>query len=451
MPFWSLLGDLAIFGILLILGQVLRAVFAPLRRARLPASVIAGVLALAFGPNGLDGLPLSSQMAGYPEILIVLVFAATALGFAPPAHNPRREIGEILSHVTFGIFAQYGWGLMIAILVLQQLWSLPQGFGFVLGIGFWGGPGTTVAAASGFPPGVRDEIMSLGLTAWMVGVVTSIFLGALIVNLRAPEVGNPSSDMASRTLGSGLIPEGRRRSLGEETISSAAMESLTLQLVIVIIPAVAGWQLSRLLREVWPGLIVPAFALALMAGFALRGGMRITGTGAYLDRRTIGRISGVCTDFLIVSGMAVIRIPLVIEYWVPLVILLSFGVALSVWQALFLGPRMFTRAWLEKSMLVFGINTGTLAQGILLLRMVDPQGRTGTLGLYGIVDLLIKPLTIGIVVLGPMLITGGLSLPFGATCSVLAFVPLVLARKMGWWRPTGRFGFQSAQMKGRSE
>jgi len=448
---WSLLVDLAIFGGLLIVGQTLRSASPLLQKARIPASIVGGVLALVLGPGGLDVLPLSEQLSRYPEALVVMVFAATAVGFTATGRNPRREVGEVLSHVTFGIFAQYGWGLLISIFLLSSLWDLPAGFGFVLGIGFWGGPGTTVAAASGFDPSVRAEILSLGLTAWMVGVLTAVVVGTLVINLRGANSGSSSPGATGpQAPGSGLIPEELRRPLGMETVSPAAVESLSLQLAFVIIPTVVGWLTSLLLKDIWPSVSIPAFALALMAGFLLRGGLGITRMGSYLDRETIGRIAGVCTDFLIVAGMAVISVPLVIEYFAPLSILLAFGVALSLWQALVLGPRMFQRAPFEKSMLIFGMNTGTLAQGILLLRMIDPQGRSGALGTYGIVDLLIKPLTVGMVILGPILISGGLSAPLGVACSLLAFVPLLLVRRIGWWQAPNRIGSNVTEQR-RSE
>ena len=82
--------------------------------------------------------------------------------------------------------------------------------------------------------------------------------------------------------------------------------------------------------------------------------------------------------------------------------------------------------------------------------MIDPQGRSGALGTYGIVDLLIKPLTVGMVILGPILISGGMSAPLGVACSLLAFVPLLLVRRIGWWRAPNRIGSNVAEQR-RSE
>ncbi|MCV7626399.1 hypothetical protein M3A84_004605, partial [Micrococcus luteus] len=48
--------------VLLAVGTLARAVITPLQTLMIPASVIAGILGLALGPNGLGWLPFSSQL-----------------------------------------------------------------------------------------------------------------------------------------------------------------------------------------------------------------------------------------------------------------------------------------------------------------------------------------------------------------------------------------------------
>lgn len=435
---WTLFADLAAMCILLMAGQVLRAKTSFVRNWRIPACVVGGFLGLLLGPNGLNCLGMSRDVASYPEILVVLIFAAVPFGVKlADRRTAGREVGELSCHVTFGALAQYGWGMLLSLFILDSIWKLHPGFGFVLGIGFWGGPGTTAAAASAFAAYQWNDVLSLGLTAWMVGVLTAILAGTVVINWRARKSKavdiHTTEESADQIFPTGLIPRSLRRPLGMETVSSTSMESLSLHVSLVMIPSLIGWYGHKLVKAM-TGLSVPAFGLALLAGFLLVWGLRITRTEEYADRATISRISGSLVDFLIVSGMAAIQVPRVIQYAAPLCLLLLFGVILSLFQALVLGPRMFREHWFEKSMLIFGMNTGTLAQGILLLRMIDPRMSSGILGTYGIVDLLIKPLTIGIVVVGPLLIGTGYAVPFAAVCSVLAFVPLVVARSAGLWR-----------------
>jgi len=431
-----LFTDFAVVSALLLAGQLLRARLQWLREWLIPSALIGGALALAFGPNGFGWLPLSDRVRAYPELLVVLIFAALPFGSALGGWGRmKREVGEMFCHVTFGIFAQYGWGMLLAMLALGVLWNLPSGFGFVLGIGFWGGPGTTAAAASGFEAYGWHDALTLGLTAWMIGVLVSIFVGTLLLNIQARRGRLVFSGTASGAAADSEIP---RVAVGWKTISGQSMESLTLHTALVASVALAGWLGAERLRELWSGPSIPAFGLALITGFLLRPVLRAAGADPYVDRATIRSISGAATDYLIVVGMAAIEAPRVVEYAAPLAALLAFGVLLSLFQALVLGPRMFERNWFEKSILVFGMNTGTLAQGIMLLRIADPEMRSNALGIYGIVDLAIKPITLGMVVVGPVLIGSGYALPFAAACSALAFAPLLAARAAGWWKSGGR-------------
>lgn len=424
--------DFAMMSALLVVGQALRAKIRLMQIWRIPACIIAGGLALSFGPNQWAYFPISEAIDKYPKILVVLIFAAIPIGMkSVDFGHVKRNAGEMFSHVCFGILAQYGWGLLLGLTVLGAVWDLYSGFGIVLGIGFWGGPGTTTAAASAFESsGQSDDILSLGLTAWMVGTLISIILGTIMVNLYARKARLSGEDMPEESNDyahpSGFIPEKHRKALGMETVSSASIESLTLHLAIIMSVAMAGWYGSELLKSWWPSVNFPAFGMALILGFFFQKGLSLSRADSHVDPMTIHRINGLFTDYLIVSGIASIKIESVIPYAVPLSILLSFGVLLSLFQVYVLGPWMFKEHWFEKSILIFGINTGTLAQGIMLLRMIDPQMKSKALETYSVVDLLIKPLTMGLVVVGPMMIISGYVVHLAVVCSALAFLPLIV-------------------------
>src|SRR5699024_4675235 len=67
---WVAFTDLGFIAILLVIGTVLRAKVNFVQRLFLPASIIAGLLGLALGPNGFGLIPFSDQIAVYPGILI---------------------------------------------------------------------------------------------------------------------------------------------------------------------------------------------------------------------------------------------------------------------------------------------------------------------------------------------------------------------------------------------
>ena len=60
---WDLLQDTAILGMLMLLGQFLRAKVKIFQSLLMPASLIGGFIGLALGPSGFNILPFSSQLS----------------------------------------------------------------------------------------------------------------------------------------------------------------------------------------------------------------------------------------------------------------------------------------------------------------------------------------------------------------------------------------------------
>src|SRR5690625_6912826 len=76
---WTAFTDLGFIAILLVIGTVLRAKVTFIQKLFLPASIIAGLLGLILGPNGVGFIPFSDQIETYPGILIAIVFGSIPL------------------------------------------------------------------------------------------------------------------------------------------------------------------------------------------------------------------------------------------------------------------------------------------------------------------------------------------------------------------------------------
>ena len=57
-------------------------------------------------------------------------------------------------------------------------------------------------------------------------------------------------------------------------------------------------------------------------------------------------------------------------------LMIACGVVWTVFAVMFFGPRLFKTAWFERSIAEFGQACGVTATGLLLLRTVDPEGKT---------------------------------------------------------------------------
>lgn len=440
---WVLFTDFALISVLLLVGQLARSYVPLFQKYMLPASLTAGFLGLGLGPNGFGVIPLSSQMGTYASILIVLVFGALPISSkVTDAKAFGREVGEMWSYVTFGVLAQYGWAMLLSLFVFGAIWQLHPGFGYILATGFFGGHGTAAAVGSSFKTYDWSDATSLAMTSATVGVVASVIGGLILVNYGArhgytKEVSNPDAVLDHELL-TGMIPPEKQKSTGMETTSAVSLESLTFHLALIMLAALAGRYGSLALKQVFPSVDVPAFCMALFAGYIIQWVLSRSGGQKYVDSASINRLSNLATDYLIVAGIASIKLPVVVQYAGPLAALFVFGIALVVFQAVWMGPRQFKGHWFEKSMFCYGFNTGTLVNGIMLLRIVDPAMKSRGMETYAVVGLLDRPLIIALIALGPVLIGTGYAVHFAVGCAVLAFVPLILSKLFGWWHPDQR-------------
>lgn len=436
---WSLFFDIAVISVLLLVGQVLRAKLKIMQKFMIPAALTAGCLGLLLGANGLKIIPFSGQLESYSSILIVLVFGALPIGSSLAGLKKMgREVGEMWNCVSFSALSQYGWAMLFSLFVLGIFWDLHPGFGYILATGFFGGHGTAAAVAQTFKSyGWGEDAFSLGMTCATIGIVLAIIPGVIMNNWAARrgltmEVDSPEK-VDDPELLTGLVPVKDRKPLGIETISGSSLESLSFHFALIMSTGFIGYLLNKYFKTLWPTVDIPTFCLALFAGYLLQFGLEKTNADTYVDRKTINAIGGFCADFLVVAGISAIKIAVVVKYAVPLALLFLFGFVLCVFVALVMGPKMFKDYWFERSMFVYGFATGSLVNSILLLRMIDPQMKSKSLDTYAVVGLLDRPMFVALIALGPVFIGTGYALHFAVVCSLLAFVPIIIAKYMGWW------------------
>ena len=71
--------DFAIASLFIMIGQLIRAKVKLVQKFFVPASMIAGFLALALGSQGLNVLPFSEGISSYAGSLIIVIFAGVGI------------------------------------------------------------------------------------------------------------------------------------------------------------------------------------------------------------------------------------------------------------------------------------------------------------------------------------------------------------------------------------
>lgn len=435
---WTLLVDVGIISLLILIGKLLRVKIQLVQQLFIPPSLIAGFLGLALGPGGLDILPLSDQLGTYSGILIALVFSC--LSFTSSGiKGERKQIAKMWAFAQSGMLLQWALGGFIGFFVLSKLWAVVPYFGLAMPSGFVGGHGTAAAIGQAFARLGNHDMLTLAMTAATVGIVCSVIMGLLIVK-RATRRGDTSylSDFSALPddLRTGLLSDEHRKSMGVETTSSISIDALTLNVGVIVLISLGGYFTSKLVAMVVPDLQMPVFSCAFVIGILVKFVLDKTKVTSYLCTKTIGHASGTFTDYLVAFGISSIRLSVVIQYLIPLIILLSVGLLCTYLFVFRLGRKLFEgHNWFEKSIFTWGWFTGTMAMGIALLRTVDPEMRSRCLEDYAVAYLFIAPVEIALITFAPIVFIKGMGAYFIALVVLLGLGILAYARLKGWTKP----------------
>jgi ESS family glutamate:Na+ symporter len=386
-----------------------------LRNLFLPVSVIAGAVGLLLGPQVsgplLAGLtpwpggliPDSSYVvwSGLPGLLISIVFASLFLGKPLPglrevwrSSGPQVFLGYAMS------FGQYATGLLLVIVVLTPVFGTNPLAGVLLEISMTGGHGTAAGLGETFDGVGFSEGRDLALALATVGLVGGVLLGTLFVNIAMRTAHGllpdpPSVAPAPTGVSAPVVTADRTRG------PAGGVEALSLQCGLIGAAILVGMFLQfllvqgeRLLWIRWSGPLmahVPLFPLAMIGGVLLQFALAAAGRAHWVDDTLIRRISGTALDFIIVSALATLSLSVIGDQLWPFVLLSVTGLAWTSLCLLVLAPRFIPQHWFARGVGDFGQGTGMVVSGLLLMRMADPDGRSGNLERFGYKQLLFEP------------------------------------------------------------
>ena len=431
---WTLFVDIGIVSAVLLIGKLMRVRIKLVQKLCIPPSLLAGFIGLALGPHGFDVLPLSTQTGTYAGILIAFIFGALPLT-SQKVQGKNRGIANMWAYSQGGLLLQWAFGGFLGLLILNQLWPLSPGFGITMPSGFCGGHGTAAAIGQAFGQLGHDEILTLAMTAATAGIVASVILGLIFVKWGASKKHTAFladyNDLPAE-LQTGLLPQNKRESMGESTCSSISIDSLTFNLSLVCLIAFCGYGISKLAAHFMPGFELPVFSCAFVAGILLKKVFDRTRVTEYICPKTVNHISGALTDFLVAFGIASIKLSVVLEYIVPLAILLLSGLAVTLIYVFVMARKLMKECWFEKALFTWGWFTGTMAMGIALLRVVDPKMRSRCLDDYALAYLFIAPVEICLITFAPVAFVNGYGLLFSGLC-LAAFLGIMAVAYFKKW------------------
>ncbi|MBE5786302.1 MAG: hypothetical protein E7324_02045 [Clostridiales bacterium] len=385
---WSLMIELGVIAGAVLFCNVLRRKVALIRKSLIPLSVLAGFLLLFIKVTGI--------YKPNNELLEMLVFHCIALGFIAMSlrtriktrHQDENYTGfksGALIVSTYLVQAIIGLGITLGLSYLLMP-DLFQAAGLLLPMGFGQGPGQannvgTTYETLGFSGG-----NSFGLAIAAAGYLCACTVGVF---------------MLSRWSKKGLLRTGNREYDAEiqqdgyfqeknEIPVSDSIDKLSVQICLVLlsylITYLITWGITAALYALAPGLarmlnsllwgfnFIIGSVVAMGVRVGLNKGQQIgLITRQYQNNYLLNRISGYCFDIMIVAGIASINPEDISGLWLPFV-LMSLAGGIGTWLYLkVICKKLYPGYYREGLISMYGMLTGTIGSGILLLREIDPE------------------------------------------------------------------------------
>lgn len=431
----TLFYDFALAAMLLFVGKVIRAKCRPIQKLYVPSALIAGFLGLFLGEQFLGILPFSTEIANYPSILIAVLFGTMFLG-----NREKTSFKSIMGRVGDTILVngaadclQFGFFILVGILVLPLLFpGINEAFGLLLPAGFYGGHGTAAAIGTTLAEAGWEDATTIAQTFATIGLLGGVLLGVLLINIGARKGYTrviKSVDELPQEMLTGLVPPDEAPSIGKSTTSGMSMDSLTWHLCLVFMSVGLAYVVDALLKAVIPQITFPVYAIALLCGIVIQLVVRLLKLDAYVDKGVITHIGSSASDLLVFFGVASIKVAVVARYWVPIVLLAVLGLALVVLYFT-LSPKFFKSYWFERGIYIFGMSTGVLATGVILLRICDPEFRTGVLEDFGLAWIVLSILDAVVVALSPMFVVAGGAIAYSVVLLAVGLAALFVCRRL---------------------
>lgn len=363
-----------------------------------------------FLSEGLFSEPIRQTWSQSPGIFINIVFAALFLGETIP--SPKQIWRRAAPQVVFGqslAWGQYVVGILVTLLILIPVFDANPISAALIEIGFEGGHGTAGGMAGtlndlGFTEG-SDLALGLATVGIISGIVTGTFLADWARKRQHISVsqGEPAQPDDLPEL-SHVDTEAMRARRAQLT-RGLLIDPLSLNFGFVGIAVVFGWLIQQglvLLEALTWGRTgfavmeyVPLFPMALIGGILVQLIMVRLNLDALIIPRLTKNIAGMALDVVVVAALASISLQVIGGNLGIFLTLSIAGVAWNIGFFMFFAPRIFPDYWFEKAIGDLGQSMGVTATGILLLRMVDPENRSGAFESFAYKQLFFEPIVGG--------------------------------------------------------
>ena len=386
---WGVIIQLGLIAAAILLAGFLRSKIPFIRKSMMPVAVLGGFLLLIVKQTGLVKLDNS--------ILETLVYHGIALGFIAMSLRvpaPNQDRAEKLTGLKSGALivstymVQGVVGLIITIgLSLTVMPGLFKAAGLLLPMGYGQGPGQANNIGASYQALGFENGHSFGLAIAAAGYLCACIVGVIMVNVLARRGGVKTRSGEQQKLTVDYFQD------KSEIPVSDSVDKLSVQLALILVvyllTFLATWGLTSAFTAISEGLGKTLNALLwgfnFIVGSALATLLRVilskmkkanVMVHQYQNNYLLNRLSGFFFDIMIVAGIAAINIEDLKGLWVPFIVLAVAGAALTWIYLAVVCKRLYGPYYNEGLISMYGMLTGTISSGVLLLREIDPDLKT---------------------------------------------------------------------------
>ena len=388
---WNLIIQLGFIACAIVAANALRRKVPFMKKVLLPVSVMAGFILLILKTVGIYKPAM--------ETLEMLVYHSIAVGFiamslrtaVPETDKDAKTIGFKSGAVIVGTYLiQAIIGLVITLALAYTV--MPDMFkaaGLLLPMGYGQGPGQANNIGGSYESMGFVGGRSFGLSIAAAGYLCAYTVGVIILNRWRKKglMRNTKPEDYDETKIPGFFQDSNEIPIAD------SIDKFSMQIVMVVIVYLATylttWGLTSAISAISPALagllnsllwgfnFIIGSVLAMLVRVGLAKGQKIgLVTRQYQNNYLLNRISGFFFDLMIVAGIASIDLGDISGLWLPFV-LMSVGGAVGTWYYLVIVcKRNYGSYYREGLISMYGMLTGTIGSGVLLLREIDPELNT---------------------------------------------------------------------------
>lgn len=412
---WDVFINLGIISLALLIATFIRSKVRFFQKYLIPNALTAGFILLPLY-NYL--FPLLGFETGSLKDLAYHFLGMSFVVLTLKNTQPKTKENDGAVPMAIGILYQYSVqlvvGLLLTIVMIYTIFpDLFHSFGVFLPLGFVLGPGQAMSIGESWGGMMSVEgLGSVGLTFAALGFIFCCFGGIYLINFgirnkwitqeELSYMGDPGTRRGIFSNTRKDLPVGSYLTSESEAIDTMTLHSGLVMFTYFLsymvlfgltkLLSLAGDAGMQLAESLW-GI---NFIFAAFSGMIMRKFLVAVKANHIIDNHTMNRVSGFLVDIMVTAAIAAISIAVIMEYWLPILIVSVIGGIISTWAVIYIGSRMFKTHRFFRTLMIFGVSTGTLSTALALIRVVDPDFKSPVVEDYtmgsGIVFLLAIPL-----------------------------------------------------------